>query len=142
MGDGNPWKYEPRKASSGVPKPKHGWSENYAGFVEKDGKKIGKCPNDMRPGVPERLLNNGVDGTSAKSAHDKDWPENIYAVHEGVVYRAVPTRGGHSYHGFPAGDQRKVSGPVKDKILKQARQKDCEKQVKRWMRQHMDVPSL
>lgn len=133
------WEYEPG------PRRKHKWSENRAGFEEvAEGRKIGKCPSSIDDEEAERLLNQGVDGTSAVSGRaDTDYPNNIYTVDEyGVVYRATPTRPGESYHGFPAGDERKVSRRVKDALLDLAEEKDCRKELKRWMREHMNVPSL
>lgn len=133
------WNYDPG------PRQKHKWEKDIAGFDEQsDGRKIGKCPSSMSSDDAEQLLNEGVDGTSGVSDRaDADYPENIYSVDEqGVVYRAVPTRPGHSYHGFPAGDQRRISRRVKDELLERAAEKDCETEAKRWMRDHMNVPSL
>lgn len=134
------WEYEP-----GPFRRKHKWDKDFAGFDEQsDGRKVGKCPAWMSSDEAEALLNDGVDGTSeASDRADADWPENIYTVDEnGTVYRAVPTRPGHSYHGFPAKDERRVSRDVKERILELAENKGCKQEAKRWMRRHMNVPSL
>jgi len=134
------WEYD-----AGGRRGKHKWPEDFADFEERpDGRKIGKCPSSLCTEEAERLLNEGVDGSSPTSDRaDRDWPENIYTVdRDGVIDRAKPTRPGHSYHGFPAGDERRISRRFKEAILELAERKGCKKEAKRWMRQHMNVPSL
>jgi len=135
------WTYEHRNPHhGGAPKHKRGWDRDDAGFVGRDEGLVGKCPDDMTLDEAEALLNEGI--PVPDPAEDGEEPENIYAVHDGVVYRAVVTRRGHSYHGFPAGAQREVLPPTDEKILEQAREKDCETEVRRWMDEHMEVPGL
>ena len=133
------WKYEPR----GPRKPKHGWSKDRPGFVEGKGDQvIGKCPSNLTIKEAEELLNTGIEWTNPSSHHKEEWPEQIYVVHQGTVYRAIPTRRGVSYHGFPA--QRDISRyrRLKDEIIERARELDCEKEVKRWMRKYMGMKQL
>ena len=131
------WEYEPRAK----PKPKHGWSKDEPGFEKgRGGEIIGKCPSGMTIEEATTLINDGIPWTNPHSDHDEDWPENIYVVHDGNVYRAVPTRRGRSYHGFPA--QRRVPRRLKDKILQRARNLGCEVEIKRWMRTHMKMKNL
>lgn len=104
------------------------------------GEVVGKCPSGMSLDEAERLLNTGIEWTNPNSHHDEDWPEQIYVVHEGAVYRAMVTRRGVSYHGFPA--NRRVPPTLRDRILARARELDCEVEVKRWMRKHMEMKNL
>ena len=134
------WTYEPRGTPQ-VPKPKHGWANDEPGFEEGvGGQIIGKCPAGISNTEAEQLLNEGISWTNPHSHHKEDWPEQIYVVHQGVIYRAIPTRGGISYHGFPAA--RRVPRSLKEKILRRARDLGCETEVKRWMRKHMGMKNL
>lgn len=131
------WKYEPR----GNPKPKHGWHRDEPGFEEeKGGELVGKCPANMSLEEAEDLLNHGIHWTNPNSHHIESWPERIYAVHNGAVYRAIPTRRGISYHGFP--EYHRVPRSLKDQLLARARRLGCEDEVKRWMRTHMRMKNL
>jgi hypothetical protein len=48
-------------------------------------------------------------------------PERIYAVYRGVIYEAMPTIRGLSYHGFPWRGDLKGRRPLPKTILKQLR---------------------
>ena len=56
-------------------------------------------------------------------------PERLYAVYEGVVYRATPTVPGKSYHGFPEHPDRFPRGAgakqLRCAILSRARERGC-----------------
>ncbi len=125
------WKYEPDEN----PKIKHHWDKLTAGFVEINGARIGKCPSNMALSLAEDLLNNGI--PFSPPGWNRPYPKRIYAVHDGVVYRATHTRPGVSYHGFPEypSEIRTLPGPVRDAILQEARTLGCEKEVKRWINQ-------
>jgi len=47
----------------------------------------------------EKLLNDGIPVHNPRN--DIGCPNEIFNVHEGVIYRAVPTLPGKSYHAFP-----------------------------------------
>jgi hypothetical protein len=89
------WLYEPDE----VPKRKHHWKEPRAGFVMVGNVLIGKCPSTMTLESAEELLNSGVEWSP--KGWQREYPQRIYAVSDGVLYRATPTNPGRSYHGFP-----------------------------------------
>ena len=125
------WRYE----SDENPKRKHHWSEDHAGFAEIGPNRVGKCPATMNPSDAQALLDGAIPYFPPRWS--RPYPQRLYAVSEGVVYRASPTNPGTSYHGFPehpsafprAGSAR----DVKRQLLERARQQGCEREVRRWM---------
>lgn len=77
---------------------KHRWKQDYAGFVPGKKGPIGKCPKSIDLRAAEQLLNRGV---SFYESADDGWPARSYAIHRGVIYEAVMTAPGRSYHGYP-----------------------------------------
>ena len=124
------WEYKPDE----TPKKKHAWGNPYAGFVRVGGVEIGKCPKDFDLREAERLINEGIPFSSRRS-HRKH-PDRIYVVHDGVLYRAVPTIEGVSYHGFPElpKDFNDLPTRIQNQIWDRAESMGQIKQVKRWLR--------
>lgn len=121
----NTWKYDPGEN----PKRKHGWGEDTAGFVRFNSGKnvVGKCPHSMDQETAERLINNGIPEEDPRN--EDTHPNRIYVVHEGVLYRAVPTERGKSYHGFPERPKvfDELDDELKDRIWARARELEQEK---------------
>ena len=126
-----PWEYEADER----PKRKHGWRHAYAGFVERYGVAVGKCPNGMSLERASALLNQGIRFDPVGSSGS--WPKRIYILDEdGVLYRAVPTVPGRSYHGFPELPAEFVRLPrfLQEAIWERARELDCEEGLRKWLR--------
>ncbi|MBI4703269.1 MAG: hypothetical protein HY744_19300 [Deltaproteobacteria bacterium] len=125
-----PWEYEPDEK----PKRKHAWDEPYPGFVEVRGEVVGKCPAGLSNDEARELLNQGIAWTRPRSP-SLGWPDAIYVVHAGAVYRAKPTNPGVSYHAFPETGERlrEVPRSLRRRILDRARELGCEQEVRRWM---------
>ena len=125
------WRYEPDEN----PKRKHHWNRDRAGFVTVGRIRVGKCPATMDPSGAQMLLDDAIPYFPPR--WDRPYPQRLYAVSDGVVYRAAPTNPGTSYHGFPehpsmfprAGNAR----DVKRQLLERAAQQGCEREVRRWM---------
>ena len=125
------WRYE----SDENPKRKHHWDKDHAGFVEVGRVPVGKCPATMDPSNAQALLNDAIPYFPPR--WNRPYPQRLYTVSEGVVYRASPTNPGTSYHGFPehpstfprAGNAR----DVKRQLLERATQLGCERKVRQWM---------
>lgn len=120
------WDYDP-----GVRRFKHKWSRPEAGFDERRGVPIGKCPNSITVKQAERLLNSGVpwpEEWESSSQH----PSRIYNVFEGVVYEAVPTMRGYSYHGFPA--RKRLPRLVLCELEKRATEAGFAQEFKQWIK--------
>ncbi len=125
------WLYEPDEQ----PKRKHFWREPFAGTVEVQGTLVSKCPSTLSTQVAQAMLDNGIEWQPHRGWRN-DYPQRIYAVAEGVVYRATPTNPGRSYHGFPelpghVPPDRDLQGA----IIELARSDGSEKEVERWLRQ-------
>jgi hypothetical protein len=129
------YKYEPRPLNGGRP-PKHKWSKPHpAVVVARGGEKVGMCPSAIPKETLEKLLNDGIPwfGESASGEH----PLSIFNVYEGVPYRAVRTRAGISFHGFPCVSRRKdVPGSVYPKVMARAKKQGVEKEVIQWFKDH------
>jgi len=125
------WKYEPDEK----PKKKHAWDRPHAGVVEHPrGTKIAKCPSNIATDLAEKVLNTGVP-VSFKSWRDAH-PQRIYAVHEGVLYRATPTNPGVPYHAFPEFPERfrELPAAARRAVLDYVKGLGYEDEVRRWMR--------
>ena len=82
-----------------VLKWKHHWDRDHAGFVRRGPNRIGKCPAGMSLSDAQALINDAVPYRSPRWR--RSYPQRLYAISGGVVYRATPTNPGVSYHGFP-----------------------------------------
>ena len=94
---------------------------------------VGKCPSTITEQVAEAILNQAVAEPDPFRVPDQSaeeralpdqtpdtWPKRLYAVHKGVIYEAVPTNPGKSYHGYPwCGRQGR--GPLPSEIVDQLR---------------------
>jgi hypothetical protein len=123
------WLYEPDE----VPKRKHHWKEPGAGFVMVGSVFVGKCPSTMSIESAQELLNSGVEWSP--KGWQSEYPQRIYAVLDGVLYRATPTNPGRSYHGFPEHHSRFPAGnlSLRQKIIELAKERNCESELRRWM---------
>ena len=125
------WRYQPDE----IPKKKHHWDRNEADFVEVDGVPVGKCPANITIPQAEVLLNSGIPWVRPGTP-DLGYPDAIYVVHEGVVYRAKPTNiQERSYHAFPElpARLRELPRALRGRILESAAEQGCEDAVRRWM---------
>ena len=124
------WLYEPDEN----PKRKHHWSRDEAGFVTVGGIFVGKCPSGMTLAQAQTLLDSGIEWSPR--AWGDTYPQRIYCVWEGVLYRATITNPGRSYHGFPEHPSKFPPGNrlLRTQILELARQRDCERELRAWMR--------
>lgn len=126
------WLYEPDEQ----PKKKHHWTRSFAGFLEVDGEKVGKCPSTIDAPMAEKLLN-----TQSLAYHNPrapgPLPDRLYLVHSGIVYRATWTRPGVSFHAFPedGAHLRKLPGRVRRDIVALAVRLGCRAEVEEWMAQ-------
>jgi hypothetical protein len=125
-----PWQYQ----ESPDRKHKRGWNQPEPGFVNERGELVGKCPTTISPQLAEELLNEGLCFSDERWSHQ--YPERIYNIYDGQLYRATPTNPGVSYHGFPEHPKRAMELPreLKDRILQLAREKGCEAEVRRCLK--------
>jgi len=122
------WKYDP-----GEKRRKHKWQNDYAGFEVEGGLEVGKCPTTIAQEIAEELLNTGVPWNNPNMP--SDYPRNIYNVHGGVVYKAVVTLGGVSYHGFPCKGQ--VPREVVTQLRTLAAKKNCSLEFEAWLKRNI-----
>lgn len=121
------WTYDP-----GDGRCKHRWNRNYAGHVPQGNRIIGKCPKNLGHPRAELALNTGFEYYDRRRS--KDYPSRIFAVIDGVVYRAMPTLPGISYHGFPELASDLPPDPeVRAAILAMADIEGSRKEVEKWL---------
>jgi hypothetical protein len=116
------------------PKRKHRWPWDLAGLPEvAPGVCVGKCPVSLAHKEAQAMLETTIPWQDTR--WDRPYPQRLYAVRDGVLYRATPTRPGYSYHGFPEHPERFPRGArtLKEAILQRAREAGCEAGVKKWM---------
>jgi hypothetical protein len=94
---------------------------------------VSKCPKGFPTTVAQRLINDGIEDWTDDPPGA--WPHQIVVVHEGVLYQAVPTNPGRSYHAYPvnAEDLRYVPRDVRKKIDERAQALGCERELRRWI---------
>jgi hypothetical protein len=112
-------------------KHKRGWNQPIPGFEEVKGEPVGKCPTTITIETAAELLNSGISYSPPRWPHA--YPERIYNIYEGHLYRATPTVPGVSYHGFPEHPARaqKLPRALKQQILDSAAAADCKAEVRR-----------
>jgi hypothetical protein len=122
------WRYE----TDEEPKRKHHWKNEWAGTVVVHGVVISKCPSGLTRSEAEDMLNTGIPWSSPKWRNP--YPQRIYAVREGVVYRATPTNPGVSYHGFPELiDSLPPDRELRNELLARAKIEGREVEVAAWL---------
>jgi len=122
------WKYDP-----GERRRKHKWHNDYAGFKVEGGVEVGKCPRTITQECAEQLLNAGVEWNNPIMS--SCCPQNIYNVHEGVVYKTAVTLAGVSYHGYPYKGQ--VPREVVTRLRALAAEKNCSREFEAWLRRYI-----
>ncbi|MBV1790193.1 hypothetical protein KQ940_19220 [Marinobacterium sp. D7] len=108
------WKYE-----RGEGRFKHRWCHDHAGFVPSRNGAVGKCPKSIDEALATEILNRGV---PYYDSPDDMWPAKIYTVYQGVIYEAVPTMPGVSWHGYPWRGDLKGRAPIPRKIQRKLKE--------------------
>jgi hypothetical protein len=124
-----PYQYE-----RGEGRTKHCWNHDYAGFVPSRRGKVGKCANSISDVIAERMLKTGL-YVPIEMDDDEDHPEEIFNIYKGVVYVAVPTQPGISYHGYPYKGRltKRIFEALQARAVEQA--EDAE--FKKWTKSHI-----
>ena len=124
------WEYEPDE----IPKRKHSWDEDEAGFIIIGGVPVGKCPKGISNETAREILNTGI--VWSPKRWDHEYPQRIYTIYQNVIYRAVPTNPGKSYHGFPEHPDsfRELPSALRKKILEHAERLGCLEEVRKWLK--------
>ena len=114
---------------------KHCWNKPDAGFQEIGSGIVGKCPNTLTKQQAEELLRHGIPYVREGGLH----PSRIYAVHDGVIYEAVPTVPGVSYHGYPwrkSPGRNAIPRLILETLELRATEQNQLRQFKDWMANH------
>lgn len=119
------WIYE-----RGEGRLKHCWRKPYAGFMPSNRGAVGKCSSEVTDQVAQSLLDTGI---PLSEFEEDSFPSKIFNVHKGVIYEAVPTVPGHSYHGFPWRGQR-LPMKIIEALAKVAENSGHEPEFKRWLK--------
>lgn len=123
------WKYD-----SGGNRCKHRWHKGHAGHVTQGRRLVGKCPNTLTDADAEAALNAGYEYFDARD-EEQTFPSRIFAVIDGVVYRAMPTVPDVSYHGFPElARDLPPDEDLKAAILELADADGSRKEVAKWLK--------
>ena len=126
------WRYE-----RGEGRYKHRWSNDYAGFEPGGKGPVGKCPSSIDEPLAEQILNTGIPfRTSDQDQH----PSRIYATYRGVIYEAVPTVPGLTYHGYPWRGDLPGRPPLPKRIMRylkqQAQSSGYLREHKQWLKHY------
>lgn len=130
------WQYE-----RGEGRYKHRWKEDYAGFRPSRKGPIGKCPQHINDELAQEILNDGIPFWESEDDHENGaFPDRIYAVYQGVIYEAVPTTPGDSYHGYPwRGDlpgRPRLPSSIMSALKAKAQAEGTLKEFERWLKKY------
>ena len=115
---------------------KHCWNKPHASFVPGRRGQVGKCSNQITDSIATDLLRGGLyDKDLLVEGDDCFYPEEVFAVYDGAIYVAVPTRPGISYHGYP------YKGSLNKRLVKKLQEKadeaDCGVKFKKWVKEYI-----
>jgi hypothetical protein len=112
-------------------KHKRGWDKPSPDFVEVNGELVGKCPTTITVEMATKLLNLGIPYFPPR--WPRAYPERIYNIYEGQLYRATPTVPGVSYHGFPEHPTKaqKLPKALKQQILDSPAAAEYQEEIRR-----------
>jgi hypothetical protein len=80
----------------------------------------------------EKLLEEAIEWSPV--GWQRPYPQRLYVIHDGWLYRAMPTNPGQSYHGFPEDKSRKVvPETLYPRIREMAQQKGCAERIEQWL---------
>lgn len=126
-----------REYERGEGRYKHRWNKDEAGFVPSAKGAVGKCPKSITQEIATKILTKGI------PYYDQDGdaqPAKIYSVYKGVIYEAVPTSPGVSWHGYPwRGDlpgRHTLSRKMFRQLKQQAEQENHLKEYEQWLKQY------
>ncbi|WP_321891667.1 hypothetical protein [Paraburkholderia tropica] len=127
-----PYSYDP-----GVHRRKHCQAAGPATFIKMGSITIGKCPSALTKQHAEELLQNGFAYPPGlpEGAH----PDKVYNVFEGVIYEAVPTMPGRSYHGYPwcfLPGRARIPECIFEALKARAKVEGFEREFKHWTKEH------
>lgn len=126
------WRYE-----RGAHRYKHRWNRDDAGFEPGKRGPIGKCPKWMTAELAEKVLN---EGCPLYEDEEATHPDRIYGYYNGVIYEAVPTTPGCSYHGYPWRGDLKGRTPPPRRVFRhleqQAEAADEIREYRRWLKNY------
>lgn len=126
-----------RQYERGEGRFKHRWNKNEAGFFPGSKGAIGKCPNSITEEIATQILAIGI---PYYDQPDDEQPTKIYSVYKGVIYEAVPTIPGVSWHGYPwRGDlsgRNTLSRKMKNQLRKLAEKENYIKEHEQWLKQY------
>lgn len=114
---------------------KHCWNQPEADFQQTGSSVIGKCPNTLDKNKAEDILQEAV----ADLNDCQQWPKRLWAVHEGVIYEAVPSEPNKSYHGYPwrgRPGRNRLSRTVLVRLREMADRKQCRDDFEDWYKKH------
>jgi hypothetical protein len=121
---------------------KHCWGNDRADFVFQSGVLVGKCPKSITDRIAEQVLNSAVaepDPFVVPGRVPDTWPKRLYGVYKGVIYEAVPTQPGKSYHGYPWRG-REGRGPLPEEVVNTlrelARAENHLEEFERWLSEY------
>jgi hypothetical protein len=121
--------YEPDER----PKRKHYWDRPVPGFIREGNTWVGKCPRSIDNAAAGASLRDGEPYSPA--GWKEPWPKRIYAVIDGIPYRATPTVPGRSYHGFPEHPRelKRLRSELIDRLRERARAQGRLREFESWL---------
>lgn len=116
---------------------KHAWASSTAGFEKRGETVIAKCPAGITREHAERLLNSATRLELETPRVTGPGPDRIYVFAQGVLYRAMRTVAGRSYHAFPEHAKGISDLPAahQKRLWDWARAQGFEDPVKKWLKQ-------
>jgi hypothetical protein len=127
----------PYSYDAGAHRRKHCVLNAPAHFVGNGSVTVGKCSSSLSKATADILLKDGL--TFPRDLSPDQHPRKIYNVFEGVVYEAVPTSPGASYHGYPwrfLPGRDRIPSSILTALKERSTAAGFEREFKRWMKDY------
>lgn len=125
----------------GEHRKKHCWKHAHAAIESRDGHLVGKCPNTLTDALAEAILQSAIEEPDPFElpGQSKGHPKKLYAVYNGVIYEAVPTNPGRSYHGYPwtrREGRTQLPREIVNELRRRANEEGCLEKFEDWFDQY------
>lgn len=122
---------------AGEHRKKHCWNQPYPDVVKNGSTFVGKCPSTLSKEEARILLDDAeYDGKVEGESAVEVLPKRMWNVHQSVVYEAVPTQPGVSYHGYPwlgRPGRNRLPRVIRAALARRAEEQGFKREFDEWM---------
>ena len=133
------WKY--KRGGDKESRVKHRWKNDYPGFDPDCTKApVGKCPCHVTEEIAQEALNHGVPFyADEESEAAGGFPDKIFGLYQGVIYEAVVTDPGQSFHAYPWREipgRKSIPRRILNRLEQQLSTEEDKTTFKKWLKRY------